>query len=102
MKVIAELVDMIQDELEGAERYALCSMRYKADHPKLAQRLNELAGVEMQHVRALHTEVERIIDDQRANGVEPPAGMMAVYEYEHERQIKKAAQVKSMIDEFDA
>lgn len=102
MKVIAEVVDMIKDELEGAENYAIYSMKWKQQYPKLAQRLNELAGVEMQHVRALHTEVERLISDYRNEHGEPPEGMMAVWEYEHEKLIKKAAEVKSMIEEFDA
>ena len=77
-----------------------CSKR-KAQYPKLAQRLNELASVEMQHVKALHTEAERLISDYRAEHGDPPEGMLAVYNYEHEKLIKKAAEVKTMIDAFD-
>ena len=40
MKVIAKLIDMMHDELEGAEEYAMCALKYKSEHPKLAQRLN--------------------------------------------------------------
>lgn len=101
MKIIAALVDMIRDELEGAEHYAICSEKWKAQYPKLAQRLNELASVEMQHVKALHTEAERLISDYRNEHGEPPEGMLAVYNYEHEKLIKKAAEVKTMIDAFD-
>ena len=101
MKIIAALVDMIKDELEGAEHYAICSAKWKAQYPKLAQRLNELASVEMQHVKALHTEAERLISDYRAEHGDPPEGMLAVYNYEHEKLIKKAAEVKTMIDAFD-
>lgn len=102
MRVIAKVVDMIKDELDGAENYAVCSMKWKQQYPKLAQRLNELAGVEMQHVKALHTEVERLISDYQNEQGDPPEGMMAVWEYEHEKLIKKAAEVKSMIEAFDA
>ena len=102
MKIIAKLIDMIHDELDGAEDYALTAMQEKTSRPPLAARLNELAGVELTHVRALHTEIERLIDDYRNEKGDPPAEMMAVYQYEHEKAIKKAAQIKAAIDEFDA
>ena len=66
MKVIAKLIDMMHDELEGADEYAMCALKYKSEHPKLAQRLNELAGVELQHLKILHGEVERLIEDPLA------------------------------------
>ena len=101
MTIIAKLVDMMEDELEGAEHYAMCALKYKNEHPKLAQRLNELAGVELQHLKILHGEVERLIEDHRAQVGEPPADMLAIYNYEHEKMIKEAAKVKSYIAEFD-
>lgn len=102
MQVIAKLVEMMQDELEGAENYAMCALKYKSEHPKLAQRLNELASVEMQHLKILHNEAERLIEEYRAKDGEPPAAMLAVYNFEHEKMIKAAAKVKSYISEFDA
>ena len=102
MKVIAKLIDMMHDELEGAEEYAMCALKYKSEHPKLAQRLNELAGVELQHLKILHSEVERLIEDYRSKEGDPPADMLAVYNYEHEKMIKEAAKVKTYISDFDA
>ena len=102
MKVIAKLIDMMHDELEGAEEYAMCALKYKSEHPKLAQRLNELAGVELQHLKILHGEVERLIEDYRSKEGEPPADMLAVYNYEHEKMIKEAAKVNTYISEFDS
>ena len=92
----------MHDELEGAEEYAMCALKYKSEHPKLAQRLNELAGVELQHLKILHGEVERLIEDYRSKEGEPPADMLAVYNYEHEKMIKEAAKVKTYISEFDS
>ena len=102
MQIIAKLVEMMQDEIEGAENYALCAIKYKSEYPKLAQRLNELAGVELQHLKILHGEVERLIEDYRSKDGEPPADMLAVYNFEHEKMIKEAAKVKTYISEFDA
>ena len=102
MQIIAKLVEMMQDEIEGAENYALCAIKYKSEYPKLAQRLNELAGVELQHLKILHGEVERLIEDYRSKEGEPPADMLAVYNFEHEKMIKHAAKVKTYISDFDA
>ena len=102
MQIIAKLVEMMQDEIEGAEQYAMCALKYKSEHPKLAQRLNELAGVELQHLKILHGEVERLIEDYRSKEGEPPAEMLAIYKFEHEKMIKEAAKVKTYISDFDA
>ena len=102
MKIIAKIIDMIQDELDGAEEYALCAAKLKLDYPKLADKLHDLSGVEMQHSRILHDEVTRLIESYREEHGEPPANMLAIYNYEHEKAIKKAAQIKAMIDSYDA
>ena len=102
MQIIAKVVDMIQDELDGAEEYAMCANKWKMDYPKLSARLNELAGVEMQHSRVLHDQVTSLIETYRQEHGEPPAEMIAIYNYEHGKAIKRAAEIKSMIDEYDA
>lgn len=51
-------------------------------------------------VAKLHDEVARLIDEVRQRDGEPPAGMLAVYEYEHDKQIGKASKIKQMIAEY--
>lgn len=102
MQIISKVVDMIQDELDGAEEYALSALKWKAEYPKLTARLNELAGVELQHSRILHDEVTRLIDSYRSEHGEPPSDMLAIYNYEHEKAIKQAAEIRSYIDEYNA
>ena len=102
MKIIEKVIGMIDDELDGAEEYAECALKQKSEYPSLAKRFNELAGVEMQHMRILHGEIEKLIADYREKHGEPPAAMLAVYNYEHEKAIKKAAEIKAMIEEFSA
>ena len=102
MKIISKIIDFIDDELEGAEDYAECAVECKTDFPKLASKLIELAKEEMDHFRQLHGEVVRLIEDYRAKNGEPPAEMMAVYTYEHKKQISRAAMIKQLIEEFQA
>ena len=47
----------------------------------------------MNHMNALHKNVIRLIDAHRREKGEPPADMMAVYEYLHKRAIEKAEKV---------
>ena len=101
MQIISKVVDMIQDELDGAEEYALSALKWKAEYPKLSEKLHELASVEMQHSRILHDAVTNLIDAYRSEHGEPPSDMLAIYNYEHEKAIKKAAEIKSMIEEFN-
>ena len=96
MKVIAKIVDLIEDEIDGAQQYAELAVKYKTEHPKLAEKLHELAGVEMSHAKALHAEATRLIEEARQRDGEPPAAMLAVYEYLHQEQIEKAAEVMTL------
>ena len=44
----------------------------------------------------LHAEVTEIIRKYRESNGEPPADMLAVYEYLHKEQIDKALEVKTL------
>lgn len=100
MKAIAKLVDLIDDELSGAQEYAELALQWKAAHPKTAEAFHELASIEMTHVKKLHAEAERLIEEERSRSGEPPAAMLAVYDYEHRKQIKRAAETRALIDEY--
>ena len=100
MKIIMKLVSLIDDELSGAKEYIKLAMHNREEHPALADTFADLAEEEMGHVSKLHEEVARLIEEVRQRDGEPPAGMLAVYDYEHKKQIDKAAKVKRMISEY--
>ena len=100
MKIIVKLVDLISEELCDAKKYIKLAERYRSEYKDLAECFTTLSEAEMGHVRKLHNEVEKIIEEVRERDGEPPAEMLAVYNYEHKKQIEKAAKIRRMIDEY--
>lgn len=96
MKIIKLLSEkMIEDELDGAEEYIRSAHKYKEDYPELSRVLYDISVQEMAHIDELHAQVSRIIRDHREKHGDPPAAMMAVYEYLHDKHIAKAARIKA-------
>ena len=55
-----------------------------------------LSSEEMRHMQMLHNQVTKIIENYRKNNGEPPAEMIAVYDYLHEKFIEEAKEVKML------
>ncbi len=94
MKLIKELEELIEDEVHDVKKYAKMAVELKADHPQLAQVLYTISAQEEGHQQMLHGEVVKIIGDYRREHGEPPAAMMAVYDYVHKKHIDKLAEAK--------
>lgn len=96
MKLIEKLSDMIEDEIEGAMCYAKTALKYKDEYPDLSRVLHSLSSQEVEHMNVLHGEVVKVIERYRREQGEPPEAMMAVYDYLHDKQIEKSAEVKRL------
>lgn len=99
MKLIKKMSKMIEDEIEGAECYVKTALKLKDERPELAKMFYSLSLDEMEHMSKLHNVVVDVIAQYRKEG-EPPAAMMAVYEYLHNKHIDYAAEVKAMQEMF--
>ena len=94
MKLIKELEELIEDEISDVKKYAQMAAELKAEHPGLAQVLYTISTQEEAHQAAIHTEVVKLIEEHRRSHGEPPAAMMAVYDYIHKRHIEKMAEAR--------
>lgn len=100
MKIIKAISEMIEDEIEGALDYARKSCEWKGEYPKLAAAMLDLSHEELTHISRLHDEVVRPIEKYRQEKGEPPADMMAVYDYLHKQHIGKVAEIKRYQDMY--
>jgi Mn-containing catalase len=100
MKLIEKLTGLVEEELDGAENYIKMALTHKDDNASLAKVLYDISTQEMNHVAMLHDEVVKLIEEHRREKGDPPAMMLAVYNYLHERHIDKANKIKIMQSEY--
>ena len=100
MKLIKELTERIEEEIDGAEEYVKEAIKLKHEHPSLAKTLYDISNQEMSHIDMLHAEVVKLIEEHRRTHDEPPAPMMAVYQYLHERHIDKVNNIRMLQNEY--
>ena len=96
MKIIRVLSDKIEEEVCDAMAYVKLAIEYKDERPELARSFYNLSLQEMDHMNVLHSAVTDIIRQYRETNGEPPADMMAVYDYLHKKQIDKSLEVKML------
>lgn len=96
MKIIETLSHKIEEELCDAKSYITMAMEYKDEYPELSRTLYNISTQEMEHMNLLHGEVTQIIKRYRETNGEPPADMLAVYDYLHKKQIEKTLEVKTL------
>lgn len=96
MEKIEMLVDMIDEELEGAKTYIKKALDLKEKDRELAEMFYRLSSEEMTHVDMLHKQVMEVIMEHKRKNGDPPAVMEAVYDFLHKRHMSVAAEITNM------
>jgi len=96
MKKIEQIADYIDEEISDAMKYARCAIQ-NDDDAELAKTYRTLSNEELGHAMRLHDEVVRLIKKYRDEHGEPPQKMMDRYEYIHEKQMRRYADVKVLL-----
>ena len=95
MKIIKELSEYIEEEIGDACKYAKAALKVKESDKALADVFYALSIEEVKHMNMLHDEVVKLIGNYRKEHGDPPAAMLAVYEYLHEKHIEDMQKVKN-------
>lgn len=96
MKMIELLTVHVDEELVDACNYAKLALEYKESDMEVANLFYKLSQEEMAHMDALHNRVVACIEKYRQINGEAPAGMKAIYDFIHKKQIEKAEKVTNL------
>lgn len=94
MKIIEKITEFIDDEICGVKDYAKMAVELRDEYPAIANTFYTLSTEEAKHFNILHDIVTKIIEKYRADHGEPPADMLAVYDYLHKKSMDKYAEAK--------
>ena len=100
MKIIEKMSDFIDDEICGAKDYAKMAIELKDEYPAISETFYDLSKEEAKHMNVLHEIVVKIIEKYRQDNGEPPADMLAVYQYLHKKHIEKYEEAKRYQDMY--
>lgn len=100
MLLIKEIIEKMDDTLEEAEFYAVHAKHHKEMHPNLADTYYKLGQEHLAHYMSLHTAVVAIINEHRRTKGEPPANMLAIWDFTHKKLIEEYEEIKKMLDSY--
>lgn len=100
MKIIKILSQKIEQELDCAEDYAKLAIQYKDQYPQVARAFYDFSIIRMDGIKSLHDRVVALINDYQSKEGDPPAPMMAIYNYMHERHINQSVGIKKLQEMF--
>ena len=100
MKILKDLISKSYDTLEEVEWYAEKAHHIHTEHRALADVYIKIAEMHITIYNMLHEKMVMLIDEEKKKGVQVPAPMMAIWEYEHEKLVKEFAEAKYLIEEY--
>ena len=85
-----KLMDMIDEELDGAMQYAKCALHNKEGNAALAETFHTMAGQELEHAELLQEQAKKYASDD----------MKALYDYLHRKHIDRAIDIRNVLSQF--
>lgn len=96
MHEIKHLAEGIREELDDAEKYAREAVKH-AEDPEDASTYADLSRQELGHANRLYEMALRHIEKAKDAGLHPAEAEKAVWDWEHERMLDRAAHVKTLL-----
>ena len=96
MKIIKCLCEDIEATLDAAEHDIKEATMWKEEYPIASKAFYAKSIALMDTIKMQHDAAVALIEGYRKEKGEPPASMMAIYNYMHKRHINKAAAIKAL------
>ena len=96
MRVIKDISEEIEETLDQAECNIKKAMKYKEEYPIASRAFFNKSTMLMDSIKLQHDAAVALIEAYKKEKGEPPAPMMTIYDYMHERHINKAIAIKSL------
>lgn len=100
MKVIKDVCEDIEQILDKAEDYIKKAILYQTDFPAISKVYYNKSIARMNDIKDFHDQIVIFINSYRQEKGEPPAPMMAIYNYLHERQINMTTAVRALQESY--
>lgn len=100
MRTIKRLARQMLCEVEQAEDYAKDALEYKMIRPTLADMYYKMSNAALECANNIHSSAQKIVAEQKENGIEPPQFMMDKWEKAHNEVIEKMATIRIYLDMY--
>ena len=100
MRILKDVIEKMNDTLEEIEWYSTKAHHLRAEHRALADTYIKIAEQHVGIYNNLHERAVALINEQKGKGVEVPASMQAIWDYEHEKLIQEFGEIKYLIEEY--
>ena len=98
MKIIKEITEHIEEEMEGICEYIKFGSKVKHEHEYIYDVIITIIPQEIKHIEMLHEGVVREINKMRemlkSQGKEIPAYMLEMWQEEHEEYVEEMGKIK--------
>ena len=100
MRAIKRLAKQIACEVKQAECYAKDALEHKSTRPALADMYYKMGSTALECASNLHNSAQKLVAEQKENGIEPPEFMLDKWEKDHSKAIEDMAMVRIYLDMY--
>ena len=100
MKILVKLIEKANDTIDEIEFYAEQAHHIRSENKSLSDVFVKIADMHVTIFNMLHERMVELIEDEKRKGKMPPDEMLAIWNYEHEKLVKKFAEAKFLVEDY--
>lgn len=100
MKILKELIEHANDTLDEVHEYVRQAYHIHQEHKALADTYIKIAESHISIFNMLHERMVSLIEEEKRKGVQPPAAMLVIWDYEHGKLVDELAHCRVKIEDY--